>query len=40
MLGGKMEENRKTVEKLAKIFGTSLEILKGRDDGLEEVIVY
>ena len=25
-----------TVEKLAEIFGTSFEILKGRDDGLEE----
>ena len=27
-----------TVEKLAEIFGTSLEILKGRDDGLEEIV--
>lgn len=27
-----------TVEKLAEIFGTSFEILKGRDDGLEEII--
>lgn len=27
-----------TIEKLAEIFGTSFEILKGRDDGLEEII--
>ena len=27
-----------TVEKLADIFGTSFEILKGRDDGLEEIV--
>ncbi|QMI51819.1 helix-turn-helix transcriptional regulator [Streptococcus salivarius] len=27
-----------TVEKLAKIFDTSFEILKGRDDGLEEIV--
>ena len=27
-----------TVEKLAEIFGTSSEILKGRDDGLEEIV--
>ena len=27
-----------TVEKLAEIFGTSCEILKGRDDGLEEIV--
>ena len=27
-----------TVEKLAEIFGTSFEILKGRDDGLEELV--
>ena len=27
-----------TVEKLAEIFGTSAEILKGRDDGLEEIV--
>ena len=27
-----------TVEKLAEIFGTSFEILKGRDDGLEEIV--
>ena len=27
-----------TVEKLAKIFNTSFEILKGRDDGLEEIV--
>ena len=26
-----------TVEKLADIFGTSFEILKGRDDGLEGI---
>ena len=26
------------VEKLAEIFGTSFEILKGRDDGLEEIV--
>ena len=27
-----------TVEKLAEIFGTSFEFLKGRDDGLEEIV--
>ena len=27
-----------TVEKLAEILGTSFEILKGRDDGLEEIV--
>ena len=27
-----------TVEKLAEIFGTSAEILNGRDDGLEEIV--
>lgn len=27
-----------TVEKLAEIFGTSAEILKGHDDGLEEIV--
>ena len=27
-----------TVEKLAEIFGTSFEILKGHDDGLEEIV--
>ena len=27
-----------TVEKLAEIFETSFEILKGRDDGLEEIV--
>ena len=27
-----------TVEKLAEIFGTSFEILRGRDDGLEEIV--
>lgn len=27
-----------TVEKLAKIFDTSFEMLKGRDDGLEEIV--
>lgn len=27
-----------TVEKLVEIFGTSFEILKGRDDGLEEIV--
>lgn len=27
-----------TVEKLAEIFGTSFEILKGRNDGLEEIV--
>ena len=27
-----------TVEKLAEIFGKSFEILKGRDDGLEEIV--
>lgn len=27
-----------TVERLAKIFNTSFEILKGRDDGLEEIV--
>lgn len=27
-----------TVKKLAEIFGTSFEILKGRDDGLEEIV--
>ena len=27
-----------TVEKLAKIFNTSFETLKGRDDGLEEIV--
>ena len=27
-----------TVEKLAEIFGTSFQILKGRDDGLEEIV--
>ncbi|RXX22284.1 helix-turn-helix transcriptional regulator [Streptococcus oralis] len=27
-----------TVEKLSEIFGTSFEILKGRDDGLEDII--
>ena len=27
-----------TVEKLADIFGTSFEILKGCDDGLEEIV--
>lgn len=29
-----------TVEKLAEIFNTSFEILKGRDDGLEEIISF
>lgn len=29
-----------TVEKLAKILNTSFEILKGRDDGLEEIISF
>ena len=41
MLGGKTgEEIQKdeTVEKLAEIFGMSIEILKGRDDGLEEIV--
>ena len=27
-----------TVEKLADIFGVSFEILKGRDDGLEDIV--
>lgn len=27
-----------TVEKLAEIFGTSFDVLKGRDDGLEEIV--
>ncbi|MDB8643960.1 helix-turn-helix transcriptional regulator [Streptococcus australis] len=27
-----------TIEKLADIFGASFEILKGRDDGLEEIV--
>lgn len=27
-----------TVEKLVEIFATSFEILKGRDDGLEEIV--
>lgn len=27
-----------TVENLADIFGTSFEILKGRDDGLEDIV--
>ena len=27
-----------TIEKLADIFGTSFEILKGRDDGLEDIV--
>ena len=27
-----------TVEKLAEIFNTSFETLKGRDDGLEEIV--
>ena len=27
-----------TVEKLVDIFGTSFEILKGRDDGLEDIV--
>ena len=27
-----------TVEKVTEIFGTSFEILKGRDDGLEEIV--
>lgn len=27
-----------TVEKLAEIFNTSFELLKGRDDGLEEIV--
>ena len=27
-----------TVEKLAEIFGTSFVVLKGRDDGLEEIV--
>lgn len=27
-----------TVEKLVKIFDTSFEMLKGRDDGLEEIV--
>lgn len=27
-----------TVEKLSEIFGTSFEILKGRDDGLEDIV--
>lgn len=37
---GKWRRNPKdeTVEKLAEIFGTSFEILKGRDDGLEEIV--
>ena len=26
------------IEKLAEIFGTTFEILKGRDDGLEEIV--
>lgn len=29
-----------TVEKLAEILNTSFEILKGRDDGLEEIISF
>lgn len=29
-----------TVEKLAKIFNTSFETLKGRDDGLEEIVSF
>lgn len=29
-----------TVEKLAEIFNTSFEILKGRDDGFEETISF
>ena len=29
-----------TVEKLANILNTSFEILKGRDDGLEEIISF
>ena len=27
-----------TVEKLAEIFGTSFDVLKGREDGLEEIV--
>ena len=29
-----------TVERLAKIFNTSFETLKGRDDGLEEIVSF
>ena len=35
--GGRNSKDE-TVEKLAEIFGTSFEILKGRDDGLEEIV--
>ena len=35
--GGRKPKDE-TVEKLAKIFNTSFEILKGRDDGLEEIV--
>ena len=35
--GGRNPQDE-TVEKLAEIFGTSFEILKGRDDGLEEIV--
>lgn len=37
---GKRGRNPKDeiVEKLAEIFGTSCEVLKGRDDGLEEIV--
>ena len=35
--GGRNPRND-TVEKLAEILNTSFEILKGRDDGLEEIV--
>lgn len=35
---GGRNPRKETVEKLAEIFGTSFEILKGRDDGLEEIV--
>ena len=35
---GGRNPRRGTVEKLAEIFGTSCEILKGCDDGLEEIV--
>lgn len=35
---GGRNPRRGTVEKLAEIFGTSCEILKGRDDVLEEIV--
>ena len=40
MLDGNERRNPKdeTVEKLAEIFATSFEILKRRDDGLEEIV--